>query len=152
MLRGDLAAGGHNHLLLGELVARVEERYLKCWAEAIAQPEPRLGPERTARALAAHLLDSGLSPEYLHRWLTYRVRHEPGQRSLADLIEEAHELLQVGSKEFEVLVAFKAAPRLQNPMPEEWRDASQVSYWLKEHGLETRNVRQGGGFLSDMYG
>ncbi|HEY8505918.1 MAG TPA: hypothetical protein VIL46_15140 [Gemmataceae bacterium] len=146
-LRGDLAAGGHGYLLLGQLVASIEERYLKRWAEAVASPTFQLGTERTARAIAAHLLDSGLSPDYLHRWWTYRVRHEPAQRSLADLVAEAHELVRRDPKEFEVLVAFEAAPRREASMPMEWLEAPQVSEWLKKHGSETSNIRQGGGLL-----
>ena len=32
-------------------------------------------------------------------------------------------------------------------MPREWLDASAVSAWLLEQGIDTSNIRQGGGLL-----
>src|SRR2546427_8338848 len=49
----------------------------------------RPGPERAARCIAAYLLDIGFSSDFLHRWWTFRIKHQAGERSLAELITDA---------------------------------------------------------------
>jgi hypothetical protein len=66
---------------------------------------------------------------------------------LAELLEDAHDLVTSPSKNFDILVAFVAAPRSRADMPPEWRNAAQVSEWLKENDFDPAGLRQGGGML-----
>ncbi|MEB2311795.1 MAG: hypothetical protein OZ928_08080 [Polyangiaceae bacterium] len=142
-LAGDLAYKGHDFRVLRQTVPELEENYLDRWAVALRRSAPPTGPERAARAIAAHLLDAGLHPNFLHRWITYRIAREPGQRSLADVIADAHGLVRASPRTYDVVVAFTAAPKpFDGPA---WIDAASLAQWLDVKGLQTRKVRQYGG-------
>ena len=142
--------GGVDFRLLKQILERIEAAYLKRWAQSIADETNRPGPERTARAISAHLLDSGFSATYLHRWWSYRIHHEPETKTLADILEDAHALVSTSGKSFEILVAFIAAPRSRADMPPEWRNAAAVSEWLKVNQYDPTGLRQGGGMLLEV--
>ncbi|MGD0777259.1 MAG: integrase [Candidatus Solibacter sp.] len=110
-----------------------------------ADTRPR--PERTARAVAAYLLDLGFSSNFLHRWWTYRVRHEPGVRDMAALLRDAHQMAQGAPRTFEVLIAFETAPKSPAGLPPRWIDAPTASAWLKQHHFGKHGIRQEGGML-----
>lgn len=134
------------HLLLRAQLPRLRKSYLANWQAALRNGHaPK--EQRTARLLAAHLLDEGFSAPYLHRWWTYRIRYEPEIRSLADLVEDAGQLFAKPREQFEVLLVLQAAPGLGDPEPQSWLDATQVSSWLREQGFDSRDLRQAGGFL-----
>lgn len=121
-------------------------QYLSRWAN-ILQPRPAaIGPERTARAIASHLLDSGFSSDYLHRWWNYKVQYEPGERSLSDLLNEAHDLLSRAPTEYELVVAFEHAPAPKTADPSSpWLTNQEVSKWLRTNGFSVKELRQRGG-------
>lgn len=48
---------------------------------------------------------------------------------------------------FEVLIAFKNAPRSASGYPPEWLTAAQVSHWLKDNGFAATSVRPSGGLI-----
>jgi hypothetical protein len=123
------------------------KEYLRRWA-TVLQPRPAaIGPERTARAIASHLLDSGFSSDYLHRWWSYKVEHEPGApRSLSDLLQEAQELLSRAPTTYELIVAFEQAPAPKTVDPSSpWLTNKEVSHWLRSNGFPVKDVRQRGG-------
>ena len=128
-----------------QLIPDIEENYLERWANILRLPDRRPKVERTARAIASHLLDSGFDPDYLHRWWTYRIRHEAGNRSIADLVSEAHSLCRRPHREFEVIVAFEGSTISLAESVHNWLDASILSATLQKTGFETKGVRQRGG-------
>src|SRR2546427_11881475 len=71
----------------------------------------RPGPERAARCIAAYLLDIGFSSDFLHRWWTFMIKHQAGERSLAELITDAHNLAGSAPHEHEVLVGVEGSAR-----------------------------------------
>ena len=145
-LRTNLRPRSHDREVMEQLLAAVEPKYLENIANVLGTVE-KPKPERIARAIAAHLLDAGFSPRYLHRWWTYRLKHEEAQKALVQMVLEAHELAMQPSTELDVLVVFTAAPHSNKEMPPEWRDATQVSTHLLEQEAEHRDIRQGGGLL-----
>jgi hypothetical protein len=147
-LRSQAPFEGESYRIIRQLLAAAEERYLARWEEVLRAPEKDLPrPERAARSIATHLLDNGFSGTFLHRWWTYRIKHEPGSRSMADLVGEARDLLKCPPTEFEILVAFVSAPGTHAEMPAPWRNAAEVSEWLRVHHFDPRGIRQAGGLL-----
>lgn len=128
---------GRNILL--HLIQRTRNDYLSTWRLAVGV-HGLPGIEGTARALASHLLDSDLSPDHLHRWLTaVRATVEPG--GPVALIVEAERVFSSPSREYEVLVPFIHLPVgadahflvLDGPTTRDWlernkADASGVRY------------------------
>ena len=148
MLRHPPKPGGVDFRLLEQIRNEIERSYFGRWAHAIGDPSSdRPKEERVARAIATHLLDSEFSSTYLHRWWSYRIHRERPRRTLAELLEDAHDLVTRPPKEFEVLVSFIKAPRSRAKMPAEWRSAPQVSDWLKKNNHGATDIRQGGGML-----
>jgi hypothetical protein len=90
-LRPKLRFDGLDFLALRHLAQDIEASYLAGWTGASSLPN-RPKPERVARAIASHLLDLGFSADYLHRWWTYPLFHEQGERPLAELMLEARAL------------------------------------------------------------
>ena len=59
--------------LLEQIRRQIERTYLARWSRAVGDPSSdQPNEERVARAIATHLLDSGFSSTYLHRWWSYR--------------------------------------------------------------------------------
>lgn len=149
-LRSCPRPGSADYLVLHELLCQIEERYLDRWRLALldlTKPTSKPRPERTARAIATHLLDLGFSETYLHPWWTFRIHYQDGIRSLADLVEDAAALLRQTPMDFEVLVPFLSAPGIGLEVPAHWRDARAVSQWLRENDFDPRGLRQTGGLL-----
>jgi hypothetical protein len=141
-LNGDLPHLGHDFRALEQLLPELDASYLNHWSIALSKAPPT-GPERAARAIAAHLLDSGYHPNFLHRWFTYRIAREPNAKSLAAIVGEAHALAQSPQRSFTVVVAFAVASHpLGGPG---WVDAASLAKWLQGNGLGKRALRQYGG-------
>jgi hypothetical protein len=145
-LRSDFRFLGLDYYTVRDLRLSIHDLYLQRWAEAIEAPVPLPRPERTARSIASHLLDLGFSSDYLHRWWTYKSKHEPGDRTLAELIADAHQLALRPRKKYSTLIAFEEVPKT-NSVPRGWIDAPSVSNWLARYGFENRDIRQKGGIL-----
>lgn len=88
-LKGNVGQGSFDARVIARIAESAESHYLQRWSVALASGES-WGAERVARSIASHMLGLGFSTEYLHRWWTYRVRHEDGERTLGDLVEDAH--------------------------------------------------------------
>ena len=138
--------GGLHHHLIVQQEAAIRPRYLARWADVLRQ-DARPGPERTARSIASHFLDLGYSSDYLHRWWKYRLFHEEPQRPLADLVDDAQALALASPRVFEVLAPVSNTIRWKFAPPNDWREAPEVSQWLRSNGFEVAGVRQSGGFL-----
>jgi len=146
-LRPEMRYDGLDFLTVRHLAREIGDSYLPGWGKAISELNHRPKPERVARSIAAHLLDLGFSADYLHRWWRYRLVYEAGERPLAEIVFEAHELARKPSRSYEVLVAFESIPKTKSGFPKDWLDAPSVSQWLRERGFETTGVRQRGGLV-----
>lgn len=122
----------------------VEREYLQNWAAALRTATPPR-PERTARCIASFLLDAGFSAPYLHRWFKYRVEHEQGPRSFAEMIDDAAALARTPCKTYRVLVAFEAAAEEKSGPPANWIGPSDVTEWLQANNHDVAGLRQNGG-------
>ena len=146
---GGITFGGAQYHALRLLADEVGPEYLERWAQTLATAGHSAAPERTARAIGAHLLDHGFSSDFLHRWWTYKALREPGTKTLAELVLEAHALTILPPGSFELLVAFEHAPvptgEIDNAAT--WRNNQEVSKWLREHGFDVAGVRQRGGLV-----
>jgi hypothetical protein len=144
-LKSDFEFRGLDYLTVQQITEDIEGNYLGRWAIALNETGESPDPERTARAISSHLLDAGLSSDFLHRWWTFKIRHEGAMRSLPELVAEAHELVRRTPRDYRVLVAFEAAPAGKSGMPPRWLDAPTVSEWLRTNGFDVTGIRQTGG-------
>ena len=146
-LKSDLRLHGLDYEVVMRQASRIRRSYLARWAGALRGPTPPRA-ERAARAIASHLLDMGYSSDFLHRWWKYRLHHEPGHRSFADIVDDAEGLAQASERGFEVMVPIaRAIPLRQGQPPPAWRSARDVSAWLRRNGSDTSGIRQDGGLL-----
>lgn len=146
--KGDgLAFNGAQYRSLAILASEIEPAYLERWSNAVGTPSTAPGPERTARAIASHLLDAGFSSDFLHRWWTFKARHEPGAKDLAEIVHESHQLASRPPRQFETLVAFVQAPPIKasQQAPPHWLSNRDVSAWLRGQKFDVSGLRQRGG-------
>jgi hypothetical protein len=148
-LQSDLKYRSMEYHTIEAIAKDLDRSYLKRWSDSVATNLRATSVERTARAIASHLLDLGFSPDFLHRWWKYRIFHEPGNRTLSDLIADAFTLSQQPCHTYEVLIAFDAIPSVAQ-MPSGWMEAQEVSTWLTQHGFRVAGVRQNGGFVMEI--
>lgn len=138
---------GLGYHTVSQLAGSIDADYLLRWGAAFSGGNPPQ-PERSARSIAAHLLDSGFSEQFLHTWWTTHMYRDPTPRTLTELCKLAHrELARLPLSDFEVAVAFKNAPRLASGFPSSWKTAEQLSYWLKENRFDVGQVRICGGLV-----
>jgi hypothetical protein len=132
---------------VAQLADRIDTEYLLRWAEALKQnPPPQ--PERCARSIAAHLLDSGFSGEFLYAWWSNALYTDVTRMSLAEICEQAHrDLANRPPADFEVLIAFRNAPKSASGFPKEWMKAEGMSRWLREHRFDVGQVRASGALV-----
>lgn len=148
LLKNKLPPGAAD--LLQRLVEDIDEGYLDRWATAIdnrSEGSGAISVERTARAIATHLLGKEFSSTYLHRWLGYRVKHDKQVWTLADLVREAEALAKEPTSSFVVLVPVNGAIDTSEA-PSSWLEASAVRKWLLQQHLAP--VHQGGGWLLNV--
>ena len=127
-----------------EMLARdLGQHYLSRWAKHL-RDTPNPSVERAARSIAAHLLDLGFDSDFLHQWWTYRITHEAGNKTLADLVDEAHAMSQEAPRRWDALVAFEALPT-RGGIPNGWLDSPRVHAWLRANNFLVEGVRQNGG-------
>ena len=143
-LKTEIRFKGLEYRVIEGLTHNIAASYLTKWA-AVLMGDKHPAPERTARAIASHLLDAGFSPEFLHRWWTYKINHEEGARPLSDLVRDAHDLLGGPKKKYAILVAFSSVPASGSGRPGHWLAAPDVSKWLKNNGFDAKRIRQAGG-------
>jgi hypothetical protein len=124
----------------------VEANYFRNWSAALAKGD-HPGPERTARSIASHLLDSGFSANHLHRWCTFQIRNAAGANNLAELTTNAHTMLKRPQAEFSVLTAFEGVPSTKSGLPPNWVSARDVTDWLRSRGQSSTGLKQNGALL-----
>ena len=135
---------------IAQVADSIDKEYLPRWASAFAGSNAPQ-PERSARSIAAHLLDHGFSAEFLHVWWTNRLYKDSTQVTLTDLCQMAHrELAQLPLSNYEVLVAFRNAPRSASGFPPGWKTAEDVSRWLRHNRFDVDAVRVSGGLIMSI--
>jgi hypothetical protein len=140
---------GVDYHTIGQIAAELEANYLKNWQAVLrdgAQPGPP-GGERTARALASHLLDLGFSSTHLHRWCTHHIKNVAGVATLAELVGEADRIAASGDQTYKILMGFEAAPVGKSGMPSNWLNPREFTDWLRAHGIDPLGLRPAGAFL-----
>lgn len=147
LLKKTVVYDGLEYHALRTLANRVESKYMERWAEEFRISNDRPKVERTARSVASHLLDLGFSSNYLHRWWKFKLHHEAGTRTLADILEDAHTLSQRQFHTYDVLIVLDSSPAAKSGYPPEWRNAAQVSAWLKSNSFSVSGLRPRGGGL-----
>ncbi len=151
--RKELRFGGLDYATLKQINDQIQEGYLDRWADALTTPAPPRA-ERTARAIASHMLDSGFFPDFLHRWWTLKVRYEEDvTKPLAEIIREAAALVANPAKQFRVLVTFHSPlqPSTKGVRPpRNWLTGEQVSNWLRDKQFESHGLKQQGGLLLEV--
>ena len=146
-LKSKLRLDGLDYHVVKQQESRSRTAYLARWARALRGPGPPHA-ERAARAVASHLLDIGYSSDFLHRWWKYRLDHEPGTCSIADIVDDAQQLALKPEGSFDVMVPVSRAIRLTSARPPaEWQSPEQVSAWLRDDDFDVAGIRQDGGFL-----
>ncbi|MGD1097064.1 MAG: integrase [Bryobacteraceae bacterium] len=138
---------GLSYHTISQLAESIDANYLTRWAAFFAGNVPSQ-PERSARSIAAYLTDHGFSEEFLHTWWTKWLYKDPTELTLPQVCELAHrELASLQPLDYEILVAFKNAPRSASGFPIRWKTAEDVSRWLRSNHFDVENVRVSGGFI-----
>lgn len=127
-LKTDLVANGFSTRVVRQIAQSAEGNYLERWAAELRGASD-IGPERVSRAIAGHMLGLGFSPAYLHKWWTYRIRHEAGTKVIGDLVEEAHERVLQPLAAHDVIVPLSRATERVQEVPG-WLDAETASAFL----------------------
>lgn len=144
-----LAAKGLQYKTIEQFIPEIASEYLKRWSDMLAASPQSTKPERAARSIAAHLLDCGFHPRFLHKWWTYKAKYETGTKTIADLLNEADAIASLPPRPYEALLVFEQAPPIDRskPQPAQWVTSRQVSEWLRGNSFSVAGLRQKGGFL-----
>lgn len=143
-LKKDLSPGGVSYLSLAAAAAEIDTEYLRRWATELRREGDRPGRERTARALAAHLLDVGIGRSTLTAWLDEHLRAAGGDLDIAVLFEDAQALVDQPLRRHTVLVPFVVAPPVGATLPREWVNSEVAAGFLREHFPDVRLSQRGG--------
>lgn len=144
-LQSEVRYDGLEFWQISQLREDLKLHYLERLAPALSSQNARPGVERAARSIASHMLDAGFDADYLHRWWSYRINHEPQVYSIWDLALEAHSLCMQPLRDFEVIVAFEAVNLDFVATLETWVEAKALSTRLRAEGFDTSGLRQKGG-------
>lgn len=149
--KSTLRTDGLEYQVVHQVRAEIDNSYLDRWSAALGQPNPVFSAERSARAIASHLLDLGFSGGFLHRWLSYQLKFAPLPMTLSEAVSALAARSREPLRPFEVLIAFpsrlESSPKKGFSIPRRWIEAPQVSDWLKTNGFDTESVKQLGGLL-----
>ena len=133
----------HAYDQLEQLVRRAEGEYCERWRDA---PDD-VPVEFAARAIASHLLDSGISSEHLYRWLQATAS---SFSTVTELAEETSEMMsRTRPRQFVVFVPCSApyAKPVDLGGSVRWLDGRAAAAWLREQFPEVEARRHSGGFL-----
>ena len=130
------------------LLEGAEPSYFERWGAADPSEVAELGPESISRLLAGHLLGTGFSPDYLHRWATWLTTNRLPQ-DLADVFTEAQAVAVRPTRSWVVFVPFIALERHDQRMPPEWLEPEEATAWMSRQVPEAL-VRHNGGLLIEV--
>ncbi|EQD35315.1 Integrase, catalytic region, partial [mine drainage metagenome] len=104
--------------------------------------------ERTARSIAAYLLDNGFSPDLLYRWLDGYMRNNE-EPNLTELFIQAKDMVSKSlSRPYEVVVPC-VAPIQINKLPSavSWMNPSETAAFISDLSLQGPKPRQNGSLV-----
>ena len=104
----------------------------------------RFGDLNGVHAVVSHLLDRGYSANHLHKWWVRKLRHEPGAKSLADILDDAQALATTPHQRFRVLAPLKTGIGKPGQRPFEWMNGQDAALWFQNNGSDAKRVRQHG--------
>jgi len=131
---------------LRAILGDIDQNYLIRWRDAAH--EARIGSvERTARSIAAHLLDAGFSSSFLVEWWGGRLAPHTAAITLADLFDQASTLVRQPETTFAALIAFDSLARALPRTASGWMSGRDVVTWLRTRGHDTNGLRVHGGLL-----
>ncbi|KJF19100.1 hypothetical protein [Acidithrix ferrooxidans] len=137
----------HDEAKLEQLTQRLDERYFDWWIESAEKG--MLPPvERTARSIAAYLLDNGFSPDLLYRWLDGYMRNNE-EPNLTELFIQAKDMVSKSlSRPYEVVVPC-VAPIQINKLPSavSWMNPSETAAFISDLSLQGPKPRQNGSLV-----
>ncbi|GAC1427158.1 MAG: hypothetical protein NVSMB62_24910 [Acidobacteriaceae bacterium] len=142
----------HWHSLV-DLTEEINEGYLNRCADAIEEAHRKgkpdsLRPERIARSVASHLLDTGFSPQFLAAWLEQQMR-DGRVWSLLEILRELARLAQVPSIPYTVLILVSSGIRLSE-VPDEWVQPAAAKKILRDAKLQHAALRYAGGWILEV--
>lgn len=146
-LKRPLVAGGLGTNQVGQLAHASRQRYLGNWGAALDGGAQPVGPERVARDVASHLLDSGAHPSRLHGWWTWHLKTPSATWSLSDLLRKAETDALAAVRDYDVLITFARSPGKTLEQAPGWTLPSAVPGWIAAQGAEAKALRQYGGLL-----
>lgn len=136
--------------LLRSLSTDIAAQYVESWCERLRRGGWPV--ERTARAIAAHLLDVGHSASGLHRWL--RAVAANGAEDAADLADALDELGRRNPRRCEVMVLVRSLPHPGISPPSNWLEGNQIAERIRASGLDVgkaiEGYRLGGGLIYEI--
>lgn len=138
---------GFEYNVLRQLAEEIKAEYLGRWYRFLSDRGKRPSVERAARSICSYLLDLGFNPGYLHRWWTFRLKHDAASRSLAEIVQEADSLAKQPLRTFEVLTLFGSIPRTNSGNPQQWLNYSEVVSWMEKHSFGVSPHRPSGGVI-----
>jgi hypothetical protein len=135
------ARGQRTLSLLADLTA---DGYLRRWRDLVAKGPVHI--ERSARCIAAHLLDAGFQQDFVYGQIKSRLDKSA---TATELIELLLELDGQGAREFEGLIVLRdkipaASSALKSPL---WVPPEEVGRRLTSEFPDIRPVRATGGLL-----
>jgi hypothetical protein len=145
-LKKTLTPDGVDYAAIELVIKDLDRNYLERWAQALESAAPP-SIERSARCVAAHLLDAGFSARHLHKWSTFQLRNAAGVGSLPELVRRADAMLKTPAREFSVMVPFDGVSPSKSGLPANWISARDLTLWLAARKLETRGLVQNGALL-----
>jgi hypothetical protein len=145
---------GHNWFVLKQYTDVLRVGYLRNWADQLRVAGGPCGPsaEATGRLLVAHLLDEGCSEKFVHRWLTYHVKHDPMTYRLADLLDLLAARMSEPAAAIEILIPLAAEVVLPRPIPVGWLTAVQARHWRAANIPDASPKRQHGALVLTVTG
>jgi hypothetical protein len=140
---------GRSWSLLEQYTHTLQASYLANWANELRGASGRSTPsaEATARLLVAFLLDEGCSEKFVHRWLTYHVKHDSTTYRLPDLLDLLAARMSQPATAIEVLIPLAAEVVLPRPIPEGWLTAIQARHWRAANIPGASPTRQHGALV-----
>lgn len=140
-----LNPGSVAHYMIRQIASVITVDYLTRWGKVVAAG--KFTVELFARSVAAHLLDAGFSAQYLRDFVNHHLKVNV-PFSLTQLCNDLQqELSDSPPRDFDVLFAFGAPPKMVNGIPATWLQAADVIAWLKTHGFDTGGVRAPAAFV-----
>lgn len=144
----------HAWIALDHHLGEMNDAYLTNWADALDSPpqnRSRIDAEGAARRITAHVTNSGMHKNSLHRWLR-DVQAKPTVITPGDFLRQVDRRLKAPEKVFTFCVPVDKLPPFQIG-PETapgWMTARDTADWKRRHAPEAKSARHQGSFLLEV--